>query len=140
MDTTLPKGPINSNPTLFEPWEASEPYSRGQGGQCLEAHPAFPLRVMFRTSWLSSQLRARVHGFGSRRPRSLLTVLKARPSKPQPLREQATARFNVLVCQYSLILTAAVLIDNPFAGLLIYFVSLTSGFGHILRRRLVAVA
>src|SRR5215510_15701611 len=52
----------------------------------------------------------------------------------------STSRFSVPVRQYPHVLAATMLIDDPLTGLLIYFVSLTAGFGQIFRRGFVAVA
>jgi hypothetical protein len=62
---------LNLNPTLFEPREASESYSRGQWDNALKATPHSPKGDV---SYVGPyrQLRARVP---TRRPRSLLTVL-----------------------------------------------------------------
>jgi hypothetical protein len=66
---------INPNPTLFEPREASEPYSRGQWDSALKATPHFPKGDVSYVRALEPTARSGAHGFRSRRPRSLLTVL-----------------------------------------------------------------
>ena len=48
--------------------------------------------------------------------------------------------FRILICQYSLVLSPTMLVNDPLAGLFIDFVPLTAGLGHIFRGRLVAVA
>jgi hypothetical protein len=67
--------------------------------------------------------------------------------KGKPSRELPTGLFTkrlcdaaVLVGEHSLILTAAVLIDDALAGFLIDLVALPSGLRDIFRCRLVAVA
>src|SRR5687768_8377624 len=66
---------INPNPTLFEPREASEPYSRGQWDSALKATPHSPKGDVSYVRALEPTARSGAHGFRSRRPRSLLTVL-----------------------------------------------------------------
>jgi hypothetical protein len=64
------KSVVNRNPRLFEPREASEPYSRGQWDSALKATPHSPkgdVRALEPTA------RSDAHGFRSHRPRSLLT-------------------------------------------------------------------
>src|SRR5687768_3268319 len=65
---------INPNPTLFEPREASEPYSRGQWDSALKATPHSPKGDVSYVWALEPTARSGAHGFRSRRPRSLLTV------------------------------------------------------------------
>jgi hypothetical protein len=64
---------LNPNPTLFEPREASEPYSRGQWDSALKATPHSPKGEVSYVRALEPTARSRAHGFRSRRPRSLLT-------------------------------------------------------------------
>src|SRR5687768_6123389 len=64
---------INPNPTLFEPREASEPYSRGQWDGALKATPHSPKGDVSYVRALEPTARSGAHGFRSRRPRSLLT-------------------------------------------------------------------
>src|SRR5687767_6803187 len=66
---------IKPNPTLFESREASEPYSRGQWGSALKATPHSPKGDVSYVRALEPTARSGAHGFRSRRPRSLLTVL-----------------------------------------------------------------
>jgi hypothetical protein len=66
---------INPNPTLFETREAAEPYSRGQWDSALKATPHSPKGDVSCVRALEPTARSGAHGFRSRRPRSLLTVL-----------------------------------------------------------------
>src|SRR5687768_1645203 len=66
---------INPNPTLFEPREAAEPYSRGQWDSALRATPHSPKGDVSYVRALEPTARSGAHGFRSRPPRSLLTVL-----------------------------------------------------------------
>jgi hypothetical protein len=70
-----PSGTVNSNPTLFESREAAKPYSRGQWDSALKATPHFPKGDASYVRALEPTARSGAHGFRSRRPRSLLTVL-----------------------------------------------------------------
>ena len=63
------------DPTLFEPREASEPYSRGQWDSALKATPHSPKGDVSYVRALEPTARSDAHGFRSRRPRSLLAVL-----------------------------------------------------------------
>ena len=67
---------LNPNPTLFRTREASKPYSRGQWDTGLKATPHFPTGDVSYVRALKQTVRSGAHGFRSRRPRSLLTVLK----------------------------------------------------------------
>ena len=64
---------VNPNPTLFEPREASEPYSRGQWDSALKATPHSPKGDVSYVGALEPTACSGAHGFRSRRPRSLLT-------------------------------------------------------------------
>ena len=66
---------VNPNPTLFDSREASEPYSRGQWDSALKATPHSPKGDVSYVRALEPTARSGAHGFRSRRPRSLLTVL-----------------------------------------------------------------
>jgi hypothetical protein len=66
---------INPNPTFFQPREASEPYSRGQWDSALKATPHSPEGDVSYVGALEQTARSDAHGFRSRRPRLLLTVL-----------------------------------------------------------------
>src|SRR5687767_15318702 len=66
---------IKPNPTLFESREASEPYSRGQWDSALKATPHSSKGDVSYVRALEPTARSGAHGFRSRRPRSLLTVL-----------------------------------------------------------------
>src|SRR5688572_26202308 len=66
---------FSPNPTLFEPREASEPYSRGQWDSALKATPHSPKGDVSYVQALERTARSGAHGFRSSRPRSLLTVL-----------------------------------------------------------------
>ena len=66
---------LNPNPTFFRPREASEPYSRGQWDSALKATPHSPEGDVSYVGALERTARSDAHGFRSRRPRLLLTVL-----------------------------------------------------------------
>jgi hypothetical protein len=66
---------INPNPTLFRARKANEPYSRGQCDSALKATPHSPKGDVSYVGALERTVRSGAHGFRSRRPRSLLTVL-----------------------------------------------------------------
>ena len=66
---------INPNPTLFRTREASKPYSRGQWDTALKATPHSPKGDVSYVRALEQTVCSDAHGFRSRRPRSLLTVL-----------------------------------------------------------------
>ena len=67
---------VSPNPTLlFEPREANEPYSRGQWDSALKATPHSPKGDVSYVGAVEPTARSDAHGFRSRRPRSLLTVL-----------------------------------------------------------------
>src|ERR671911_2393370 len=66
---------LSPNPTLFELREASEPYSRGQWNSALKATPHSPKGEVLYVGALEPAACSGAHGFRSRRPRSLLTVL-----------------------------------------------------------------
>lgn len=63
------------NPTLFGSREASEPYSRGQWDSALKATPHSPEGDVSYVGASERTARSDAHGFRSRRPRLLLTVL-----------------------------------------------------------------
>src|SRR5918994_5648185 len=65
----------NANPTLFELREASEPCSRGQWDSALKATPHSLKGDVSYVGALEPTACSGAHGFRSRRPRSLLTVL-----------------------------------------------------------------
>jgi hypothetical protein len=65
----------NPNPTLTESREAVEPYSRGQWDSALKATPHSPKGDVSYVRAIEPTARSGAHGFRSRRPRSLLTVL-----------------------------------------------------------------
>jgi L-ascorbate metabolism protein UlaG (beta-lactamase superfamily) len=58
---------------LFEPRNASEPYSRGQWDSALKATPHSPKGDVSYVRAFAPTARSGAHGFRSRRPRSLLT-------------------------------------------------------------------
>jgi hypothetical protein len=66
---------ISPNPTLFVSREAAEPYSRAQWDSALKATPHSPKGDVSYVRALEPTARSGAHGFRSRRPRSLLTVL-----------------------------------------------------------------
>src|SRR5919106_1852088 len=71
----LNPGVLNPNPTLFRTREASAPYSHGQWDSALKATPHSPKGDVSYVGTLEQTVRPGAHGFRSRRPRSLLTVL-----------------------------------------------------------------
>ena len=66
---------VNPNPTLFRTRVASKPYSRGQWDTAFKATPHSPKGDVSYVRALEQTVRSDAHGFRSRRPRSLLTVL-----------------------------------------------------------------
>ena len=69
------RNPVSPNPTLFRTREASEPYSCGQWDSALKATPHSPKGDVSYVGALKQTVRSDAHGFRSRCPRSLLTVL-----------------------------------------------------------------
>jgi hypothetical protein len=63
------------NPPLFESREAAEPSNRGQWNSALKATPHSPRGDVSYVRAIELTARSGAHGFRSRRPRSLLTVL-----------------------------------------------------------------
>jgi hypothetical protein len=66
---------FSPDPTLFESREDGEPYSRGQWDSALTATPHAPKGDVSYVRALEPTARSGAHGFRSRRPRSLVTVL-----------------------------------------------------------------
>ena len=75
LSTSPSTSTITPNPTLFRTREASKPYSRGQWDTALKATPHSPKGDVSYVRALEQTVRSGAHGFRSRRPRSLLTVL-----------------------------------------------------------------